>query len=113
MLSGIPIDRELLKKFDILHTLNQDIGELSGGEQQRVSIARALIKKPKIIFADEPTGNLDTENAKIVINSLKDYVKNSDSAMFLVTHDIELANLCDKVYELKDLHLNKINTMNN
>ncbi|NWF66162.1 MAG: ABC transporter ATP-binding protein [Campylobacterales bacterium] len=105
MLTNQPIDLELMKRFNISHVLNQNIGELSGGQQQRVSIARVLTKKPKIIFADEPTGNLDQESANDVMNAVFEYVDNNNAALFLVTHDIELAKMCDIVYELKDKSL--------
>jgi putative ABC transport system ATP-binding protein len=105
ILANQAIDYELLKKFNIEKILNQQIGELSGGEQQRLSIARVLTKKPKIIFADEPTGNLDKDTSNDVMDGMFDYVKENNSAMLLVTHDNDLANKCDKVYELKDLKL--------
>ena len=82
--------------------MHQKVGELSGGQQQRLSIARVLIKKPKIIFADEPTGNLDKKTADDVMDTIFEYLQDSDAAMFLVTHDLELAKKCDRVYELRD-----------
>ena len=66
-----------------------------------MSIARVLCKKPRIIFADEATGNLDFANAKNVLRILMDYVKENDAALFFVTHDDTLASLCDKTYILK------------
>lgn len=81
------MDNELFKKLKIENILNQKVGELSGGQQQRVSIARVLSKKPSIIFADEPTGNLDKDTANDVMNTLFDYIKNTNSGLILVTHD--------------------------
>ena len=83
----------------------QKIGELSGGQQQRVSIARVLAKNPKIIFADEPTGNLDQTTAKEVMSVIFDYVKTNNAALVLVTHDKDIAQLCDIKYQLSNQHL--------
>ncbi|MBK1991254.1 ABC transporter ATP-binding protein [Campylobacter sp. 2018MI35] len=100
ILSGYELDRVLLEKLGIAKLLNQKVTKLSGGQQQRVSIARVLCKKPKIIFADEATGNLDFDNAKNVIEILIDYVKENNAALFFVTHDNQLAKFCDKTYTL-------------
>lgn len=108
LLSGENIDNNLLKELNIEHVIKQGVGELSGGQQQRLSIARVMTKKPKIIFADEPTGNLDKDTANIVMNTLFNYIKNNDAGLILVTHEHELANRCDKVYKLEDLILQEI-----
>jgi putative ABC transport system ATP-binding protein len=108
LLSGEEIDKKLLKDLNIEYVLNQGVGELSGGQQQRLSIARVMTKKPKIIFADEPTGNLDKDTANIVINTLFDYIKSNDAGLILVTHETEIAMKCDKVYKLEDLILQEI-----
>lgn len=100
ILSGYELDKVLLEKLGIAKLLNQKITKLSGGQQQRVSIARVLCKKPKIIFADEATGNLDFDNAKNVIEILIDYAKENNAALFFVTHDNQLAKFCDKTYIL-------------
>ncbi|EAJ3751153.1 ABC transporter ATP-binding protein [Campylobacter coli] len=100
VLSNQDLDEKILKKLGIHELLKQKIGKLSGGQQQRVSIARVLCKKPKIIFADEATGNLDFDNAKNVIELLVSYVKENDAALFFVTHDSKLAQFCDKTYIL-------------
>jgi len=92
LLNGTEIDNELMEKLGIANVLKQKIGELSGGQQQRVSIARVLSKKPKIIFADEPTGNLDSKTASEVMNILFEYIEQNDAALLLVTHDNDLAN---------------------
>ena len=105
MLSGDEIEESLLEKLEIKELMHQGIGELSGGQQQRVSIARVLSKKPRIIFADEPTGNLDKETAKLVMDVLLDYVKENEAGLLLVTHDEQMADLCDTVYRLKDKSL--------
>lgn len=108
LLSGNTIDQELLKGLDIDFVINQGVGELSGGQQQRLSIARVLTKKPKIIFADEPTGNLDKSTAQIVMNKLHEYIKVNNSGMILVTHEDDLAMQCDKVYKLENLELKEL-----
>lgn len=100
VLSGKSIDENLLHRLGIYELLGQKIGKLSGGQQQRVSIARVLCKKPKIIFADEATGNLDFENARNVIDILKSYVKENDAVLVFVTHDNALATMCDKNYKI-------------
>ena len=102
MLSAEKIDDTILEKLEIKELMAQKIGELSGGQQQRVSIARVLSKKPRIIFADEPTGNLDKETAELVMTVLLDYVKENDAALLLVTHDESMAAKCDSVYKLED-----------
>ena len=82
--------------------INQKVGELSGGQQQRVSIARVLTKKPKIIFADEPTGNLDSVTSKVIEDLLFNYQKKNRATLIIVTHDEELASRCNTVINIKD-----------
>ena len=77
-------------------------GKLSGGEQQRVAIARALANKPKLILADEPTGNLDSATGKIIIALLKDLAKNEKTTIIAVTHDEGIANQAQITFKLKD-----------
>ncbi len=107
MLSGEQIDDSILKKLEIDHLMSHKTSELSGGEQQRVSIARVLSKKPRIIFADEPTGNLDKETAELVMDVLTDYIKETGAALVLVTHDESMAARCDEIYTLEDQALSK------
>ena len=76
-------------------------GQLSGGEQQRVSIARAIVTKPKVIFADEPTGNLDVENSKMVMDILEKLAKEG-TTIVMVTHDMEEAKRCRKSITISD-----------
>jgi len=108
LLSKQKIEEDLLKQLDIQHCMHQKVTELSGGQQQRVSIARVLTKKPSIIFADEPTGNLDKQTASTVMNLFFEYCRTNDAGMILVTHDEHLAGLCDKVFELEDKELKRI-----
>ena len=107
-LSGEAINENLLKSLKIDYVMKQWIGELSGGQQQRLSCARVLPKKPKIIFADEPTGNLDHETANEVINVLFDYIEKQSAGLIIVTHEEEIAFKCDKVYKLNDYKLEQL-----
>ncbi|GAA9278717.1 ABC transporter ATP-binding protein [Helicobacter pylori] len=95
------INHSLLEQLGIAHTLKQGVGELSGGQQQRLSIARVLSKKPQIIIADEPTGNLDTTSANQVISMLQNYITENERALVLATHDENLAFTCSQVYRLE------------
>jgi len=92
----------LLDEFGLSHRLHHLPSELSGGEQQRVAIARALINKPKIILADEPTGNLDSANSESMIDLLFDYTKKSQTSLVMVTHDTSIAKRCDRIIEIRD-----------
>ncbi|GAB5480991.1 MAG: ABC transporter ATP-binding protein [Parasphingorhabdus sp.] len=76
--------------------------QLSGGEQQRVAIARAMASRPSIIFADEPTGNLDGATGEIIIELLFERQKASNATLLMITHDPELAKRCDRIIELRD-----------
>jgi len=93
---------ELLEQLGLKDRLNHFPSQLSAGEQQRVAIARSIILSPKLILADEPSGNLDSENSKIIINLLFKYSKQSNSSLVLVTHDQSIAMECDKIIEIKD-----------
>ena len=77
-------------------------GKMSGGEQQRVSIARALANKPKLILADEPTGNLDSENGKLVFDLLHQLTKTENTTVVVVTHDLDIAGKTEKVFRISD-----------
>lgn len=107
LLSGEKIDHELLSLFGILEILPQNIGTLSGGQQQRLSIARILTKRPKIIFADEPTGNLDRETAFSVMELLFDYAKLTQSLLVFATHDPILAKKAMYAYRLENATLKR------
>ena len=108
MLSGSEIEDALLEKLEIKELMGQKIGELSGGQQQRVSIARVLSKKPRIIFADEPTGNLDKETAELVMDVLLDYIRENGAGLVLVTHDESMSSRCEKQYRLEDKILKEV-----
>ena len=108
ILSQRDIDDELLKRLDIYECIEQKVTELSGGQQQRVSIARVLTKQPRIIFADEPTGNLDKKTANSVMKLFFEYIEKHDAGLVLVTHDETLAFECKNVYKLENKKLLKI-----
>lgn len=91
----------LVKELNLTQLLNTHVNVLSGGEKQRVAIARALILNPRIIIADEPTGNLDCENKEIVLNLLKK-VNSLGCAIVIITHDMSVAECAKKIYELRD-----------
>ncbi|WP_104725840.1 ABC transporter ATP-binding protein [Helicobacter felis] len=105
ILSQQPIQKELLETLGIAHVLSQSVGELSGGQQQRLSIARILTKKPKIIFADEPTGNLDSATALGVMEAMQNYIHTQQGALILATHDEKMARHCTRTYLLENQRL--------
>ena len=92
----------LLERFGLKHRFNNLPSQLSGGEQQRVAIARAIAMKPELILADEPTGNLDTENSIMISEILFKYVNEEGSSLIIVTHDPKLANKAKRKIKIKD-----------
>ncbi|MCC6308054.1 MAG: ABC transporter ATP-binding protein [Chitinophagaceae bacterium] len=92
----------LLEMLNLSSRIENKPNQLSGGEQQRVAVARALINKPDIVFADEPTGNLDTANAKELHKLFFDLRKQFSQTFLIVTHNEELATLSDKILHMKD-----------
>ncbi len=96
-----PKAKELLVRVGLADRFHHYPTQLSGGEQQRVAIARAFITSPKILFADEPTGNLDEENAKQVIDLLFGINGEEKTTLVLVTHNLELAQMTDRILQMK------------
>ena len=94
--------KNLLKEVNLLHRADHKPSEISGGEAQRAAIARALINSPEIILADEPTGNLDTENANSIIELIFDLRKKLNQTFVIVTHNDEFAKNCDRIIKMKD-----------
>jgi putative ABC transport system ATP-binding protein len=93
---------ELLVQFGLKDRLHHFPTHLSGGEQQRVAIARSMAVKPKLILADEPTGNLDSENSQMISNLLFEYANKNQSSFVLVTHDLKFAEKCDRIIKIED-----------
>ena len=94
--------KDILVKVGLEKRLNNFPSNLSGGEQQRVSIARALVKKPEILLCDEPTGALDSKTGQNIIALLKDLAKSEDSAVVVVTHNANIALVADRVIHISD-----------
>lgn len=97
--------RELLTKVGLGDRLNHRPSQLSGGEQQRVAIARALVNNPEVIIADEPTGNLDKKNEKMIFDLLKKLVEEEGKTIILVSHNEIIKNYADVIYSLDDGYL--------
>lgn len=102
LLSSEPVDERLIERLGLRDVINMKVTQLSGGQQQRISIARVLTKKPRIIFADEPTGNLDNVTSLEVMHIFEEYVKEYNAVLVLVTHNEEFAHRCHKVFRLHE-----------
>jgi putative ABC transport system ATP-binding protein len=108
MLAGVPNVQarqralELLKALDVAHRAKAEPSQLSGGEQQRVSIARALANKPPVILADEPTAPLDSERALAVVRILNDMACQAQTAIIVVTHDEKIIPTFKRIYHIRD-----------
>lgn len=94
--------QQLAMQFDIEDVLNKFPSELSGGQKQRVAAARALISNPRIVLADEPTGALDTKNAKILMEKLSSVNQTNESTILMVTHDANAASFCSRILFIQD-----------
>ena len=108
IIAGVPREerlrraKHLLKLVGLEDRMNHRPSELSGGEQQRVAIARALANKPSIILADEPTGELDTENSILIMKIFRDAIVEEGATAIVVTHNPLVSSLTDKIYHLRD-----------
>ena len=91
-----------LDRVGLSHRAGHYPSQLSGGEQQRVALARAYVSNPKILLADEPTGNLDEKNTKAIVDLLFEIKNENDTTLFLVTHSRELAKKCDRIIKIRD-----------
>jgi len=111
-ISNKSIDKSAVMKIvdevGLSNRINHHPWKLSGGEKQRVAIARALINKPNFIFLDEPTGNLDEDNAKIIQNLLLDISRRYKIALITATHDSNFIKNFDKIYKIQDMNLNEV-----
>ena len=108
LLASEPVDTDLIERLGLNDVINMKVTQLSGGQQQRISIARVLTKKPRIIFADEPTGNLDNSTSLEVMKIFEEYVEKHRAVLVLVTHNEEFANRCNKVYRLHNRVLEQV-----
>jgi putative ABC transport system ATP-binding protein len=97
--------RKLLERVGLVDRANDFPDKLSGGEQQRIAIARALIHEPIIVLADEPTGNLDVETGKGVLELLLELTRQAGKTLIMATHNPEIVPLADRVYRIQDGHL--------
>jgi lipoprotein-releasing system ATP-binding protein len=100
--------RQVLNMVGLSHRLQHRVGELSGGEQQRVAVARALVLKPKVLLADEPTGNLDTRSSRKIHELLLRLNQEQKVSLVVVTHNMELAGMMQRQLHMKDGLLNEI-----
>ncbi|MBX2835205.1 MAG: ABC transporter ATP-binding protein [Gammaproteobacteria bacterium] len=111
-ISGVPNSRvtalDMLTKVGLADRAEHYPAQLSGGEQQRVAMARALVHKPRLIVADEPTGNLDENTGEVVMKLLLDLNRETGAALLLVTHDMDLAKRCDRTLRLQEGQLKPV-----
>ncbi|HJR26773.1 MAG TPA: ABC transporter ATP-binding protein [Acidimicrobiales bacterium] len=108
LLDGVKRDGrgpDLLHRVGIGHRMTHLPGELSGGEAQRAAIARALVARPRLLLADEPTGNLDSANGADILTLLEQEVRQEGTALLMVTHDPDAASRADRVHTLADGHI--------
>jgi len=104
--------RQILRMLGLENKMNHKPWELSGGEQQRVAIARAVINRPAILLADEPTGSLDSENSRMVLNMLRELNSVYGQTIIIITHDPEAASTADRIIEMRDGKiLNRVHNM--
>ena len=102
--------KEILNAVGLAGRMKHKPAEMSGGQQQRVSIARAFVNKPQIVFADEPTGNLDTKTTYEMMNLITKQIRENKQTLIIVTHDLEIAEYADEIVHLKDGHIINIET---
>ena len=106
--AGVPVRKrkklieQALQSVDLGDKIKSRAKDLSGGQKQRLAIARAIVGEPEILFADEPTGNLDSVTSKVIEDLLFDYQKKNHATLIIVTHDEELASRCNTVINIKD-----------
>lgn len=106
--NSIDFVKSLLSKVGLNNRMNHYPDQLSGGEQQRIAVLRAIAHKPKLVFADEPTGNLDTETGSDVLNLLQDMVQKFNMTLLMVTHSSDVSNIANRVFTMKHGKLVKL-----
>ena len=104
---------EMLKAVGLEKRLKHKPSQMSGGQQQRVSIARAFVNNPKVIFADEPTGNLDTHTTYEMMDLITGIVRKNNQTLIIVTHDLEISQYADRIVHLRDGNIEKIDINTN
>jgi putative ABC transport system ATP-binding protein len=97
--------REILRMLKLEDKMHHKPLELSGGEQQRVALARAVVNRPAIVLADEPTGNLDTENSALVLNMFRELNDRFNQTIIMITHNPEAAAACQRIIQMRDGHI--------
>ena len=97
--------REVLRLLGLEDKLHHKPLELSGGEQQRVALARAVVTRPAIVLADEPTGNLDSENSALVLNMFQELNYRFNQTIIMITHNPEAAAMCKRIVHMRDGHI--------
>ncbi len=102
---------DMLNNYEISHRANNFAKNISGGERQRGSIARALVNEPKLILADEPTGNVDSKHASHILTKMRAYINQNKAAMIIATHDAYIASKADVVMQMKDGKIISIRSM--
>lgn len=107
------LSKDMLKQVGLENRMNHKPKEMSGGQQQRVGIARAFVAKPEIVFADEPTGNLDTKTAMEVLKLIRNIAKDNNQTIVMVTHDKRVAQFADKVINILDGKIQSIEKIEN
>jgi putative ABC transport system ATP-binding protein len=103
--------REALKSVGLGERLNHKPSEMSGGQQQRTSIARAFVGNPEIIFADEPTGNLDTKTTAEIMDLITSIARDNNQTLVIVTHDTEISTCADRIMYMRDGNIERIESM--
>ena len=104
----IKMATEMLKAVGLSGRMKHKPTQMSGGQQQRVGIARAFVSKPEIVFADEPTGNLDTKTTMEIMDIIKKISKENNQTIVMVTHDKRIAEYADKVVNIHDGHIENV-----
>jgi len=105
--------KEMLKAVGLATHMKHKPSQMSGGQQQRVGIARAFVAKPEIVFADEPTGNLDSKTTREVMELITKIARENNQTLVIVTHDMEIAGYADRIVHILDGNIEKIENINN